>query len=295
MITSKPTTPQSQRMKGILAILCAAFFFALMTAFVRLAGDLPSVQKSFFRNLVALLFATAVLLRTPEKFRFEKSNLGALLMRSVFGTIGILGNFYAVDHLLLSDASMLNKLSPFFAIIFSFFLLKEKMRPIQILAVVLAFIGSLFIIKPSGHGLLSAGAFAGVLGGLGAGVAYTYVRILGKRGERGPFIVFFFSGFSCIATLPFLIFDYHPMSLTQVCFLLLAGLSAAGGQFSITTAYTFAPAKEISVFDYTQVIFAAVLGFFLFGQVPDLYSLLGYFIICSVSVAMFFYNKKCIL
>ena len=126
MITSKPTTPQSQRMKGIFAILCAAFFFALMTAFVRLAGNLPSVQKSFFRNLVALLFATAVLLRTPEKFRFEKSNLGALLMRSVFGTIGILGNFYAVDHLLLSDASMLNKLSPFFAIIFSFFLLKEK-------------------------------------------------------------------------------------------------------------------------------------------------------------------------
>lgn len=281
-----------EKTKGIAAILCAAFFFSLMTAFVRLAGDLPSIQKSFFRNLVALVFATAVLCRTEEKFRFNRENLGGLLLRSAFGTLGILGNFYAADHLLLSDASMLNKLSPFFAIICSFFLLKEKMKPVQILAVLLAFGGSLFIIKPSGEGLLSAGALAGVLGGFGAGVAYTYVRVLSKRGERGPFIVFFFSAFSCLVTLPFLIFDYHPMTGQQLIFLLLAGLSAAGGQFSITAAYSHAPAKEISVFDYTQVIFAAILGFFLFNQIPDIYSLLGYVIISGVSVAMFFYNKR---
>ena len=267
----------NEKTKGIAAILCAAFFFALMTAFVRLSGDLPSIQKSFFRNLVALTFATAVLCRTEDKFRFDRSNLGGLLMRAGFGTVGILGNFYAADHLLLSDASMLNKLSPFFAIICSFFLLKEKMKPVQILAVLLAFGGSLFIIKPTGQGLLSPGALAGVLGGFGAGV---------------PFIVFFFSAFSCLVTLPFLIFDYHPMTWSQLLFLLLAGLSAAGGQFSITAAYSHAPAKEISVYDYTQVIFAAVLGFFLFGQVPDQYSILGYVIICSVSVAMFFYNKR---
>ncbi|MBE5040182.1 DMT family transporter [Ructibacterium gallinarum] len=281
----------AQKRRGVFAILCAAFFFALMTAFVRLSGDLPSVQKSFFRNLVALLFASGVLLKTPEKFHFEKSNLLPLLLRSAFGTLGILGNFYAADHLLLSDASMLNKLSPFFAILCSFFLLKEKIKPVQGLAVLLAFAGSLFIIKPTGQNLLSPGAVAGVLGGFGAGVAYTYVRVLSGRGERKPFIVFFFSAFSCLCTLPFLIFDYHPMSFTQLVFLLLAGLSAAGGQFSITAAYSYAPAREISVFDYSQVIFAAVLGFFLFDQIPDLYSLLGYVIICAVSVGMFFYNR----
>ena len=81
-------------------------------------------------------------------------------MRSVFGTMGILGNFYAVDTLMLSDASMLNKLSPFFAIIFSYFLLKERMTLIQGVSVIIAFIGSLFIIKPSGAGQLSPGAIA---------------------------------------------------------------------------------------------------------------------------------------
>ena len=61
------------------------------------------------------------------------------------GTMGILGNFYAVDHLNIADASMLNKLSPFFAVIFSIFILKEKPKVFQVLGVIIAFTGSLFI------------------------------------------------------------------------------------------------------------------------------------------------------
>ena len=72
-----------------------------------------------------------------------------------------------------------------------------------------------------------------------------------------------------MATLPFLIFDFHPMEWWQLLCLLGAGLAATGGQFSITAAYSFAPAKEISVFDYTQIIFAAALGFIFFGELPD--------------------------
>ena len=101
----------------------------------------------------------------------------------------------------------------------------------------------------------------------------------------------FFSGFSCVVTLPFLIFDFHPMTFNQLLCLLGAGLAAAGGQFSITAAYTKAPAKEISVYDYSQIIFAAMLGFILFGDIPDGYSILGYIIIIAMAVLMFFYNN----
>ncbi len=262
-----------------------------MNTFVRLAGDLPSIQKSFFRNFVALIFAAAMLLRTEEKFSFDRKNLPYLLLRAFFGTMGILGNFYAIDHLVLADASMLNKLSPFFAILFSYFILREKTSPGQAIAVVIAFIGALFIIKPTGVSF-NAASLVGVMGGMGAGIAYTMVRLLGKRGERGPFIVFFFSAFSCVATLPFLIFDFHPMEWWQLLCLLGAGLAATGGQFSITAAYSFAPAKEISVFDYTQIIFAAALGFIFFGELPDGYSLIGYVIIIAVSVRMFLTGRK---
>ncbi|MCI8814607.1 MAG: DMT family transporter [Lachnospiraceae bacterium] len=282
----------SEKSKGILCIVLSAFCFALMNLFVRLSGDLPSVQKSFFRNLVAFFFALAVMRKDGIGFSGKKSNLPALDLRSVFGTAGILGNFYAVDHLALADASMLNKMSPFFAIVFSYFVLKEKVRPFQALAVAGAFLGSLLIIKPTVVGMETFPAILGFLGGMGAGAAYTMVRYLSERGEKGPLIVCFFSGFSCLATLPFLLFAYHPMTGRQLLILLLAGLSAAGGQFSITAAYGHAPAREISVYDYSQIIFAAGFGYFIFGQIPDLFSWLGYLIICSMAVAMFFYNNR---
>lgn len=281
-----------KRYKGIICIIMSAFCFALMSFFVRMAGDLPSIQKSFFRNFVAAIFASVILIKNGVPFRCKKENLGYMLGRSICGTIGILCNFYAVDHLVLADASMLNKMSPFFAVIFSYFLLREKITVPQGLFVIGAFVGSLFVIKPTFSNMDLIPSLIGLCGGIGAGAAYTMVRKLGERGEKGPFIVFFFSTFSCVVTLPWLLFDYHPMSLAQIGILLLAGLSAAGGQFSITAAYCYAPAREISVYDYSQIIFSAGLGFFFFGQIPDLLSWIGYAVICLMAVAMFLYNNR---
>ena len=283
------------RSKGILCILASAFCFAVMSACVRLAGDLPSIQKSFFRNLVAAFFALCLLLREikgGEKIHITREQLPALLLRSAFGTVGILCNFYAVDHLVLSDASMLNKMSPFFAIICSYFILKEKITPVQGLSVVAAFIGSLFIIKPTLSNMDLFPSLIGLLGGIGAGAAYTMVRVLGKKGTNKTLIVLFFSTFSCLVVLPFLIYDFHPMNGRQLLFLLGAGLAAAGGQFAVTNAYCFAPAREISVYDSSQVIFSALLGFLLFDQIPDLLSVVGYLLICGTAVAVFIYNRK---
>ena len=86
--------------------------------------------------------------------------------------------------------------------------------------------------------------------------------------------------------------NFEPFTLKSFIFLILAGVSASLGQFGITKAYLCAPAKEISVYDYTQVLFAAVFGFFLFNQVPDLLSILGYILICGAGIAMFFYNRN---
>ena len=169
---------------------------------------------------------------------------------------------------------------------YGYFLLKEKPNRFQTLSIITAFIGVLFIVKPTGNMNLIP-ALIGLMGGLGAGLAYTYVRSLGQQGIAGPFIVFFFSAFSCVVLLPFLIFDFHPMTWVQLGTLLLAGLSAAGGQFTITAAYCYAPAREISVFDYFQIPFSALLGFIVFGQIPDWLSWVGYAIICGTAIAMF--------
>lgn len=281
----------NNRRQGILYIIMAGFFFALMTFFVRLSGDLPTMEKAFFRNAVAAVIAFGTLVKSKEKFAFKKENIPDLFMRSLCGTLGLICNFYAIDKLNIADANILNKLSPFFAILMSYFILKEKANKIEWLSVIVAFIGALFVVKPY-FNMQFVYAMIGVCGGLGAGIAYTFVRKLGKKGERGPVIVLCFSVFSCVVTMPFLMFQFQPMSLSQFVFLILAGVSAAGGQFSITKAYTKAPARDISVFDYTQVLFAALLGFLFLDQIPDMLSLIGYVIIIGSAVFKWAYIRK---
>ena len=280
-----------EKQQGILFIILAGFFFASMSFFVRLSGDLPTMEKAFFRNAVAVLVAAFMLARTKEGFHVQKGSWPDLLMRSFFGTVGLICNFYAVDHMNIADANILNKLSPFFAILMSYFILKEKANKVEWACVVVAFIGAVFVVKPA-FNMQFVNAMIGVIGGLGAGIAYTFVRKLGKKGERGPMIVMVFSAFSCLCTLPFLIAEFQPMKAVQLLCLLMAGVSAAGGQIFITKAYTKAPAKEISVFDYTQVLFAAFLGFVFFGQIPDWMSLVGYLIIIGSAIFKWNYLRK---
>lgn len=282
----------SSKTKGVIFIILSALSFTGMNTFVRLAGDLPTMQKVFFRNFVAMIFAFAAMVKAGDSFKPKKGSLKYLLIRSAAGLAGVFGNFYALDKIELSNASMLNKMSPFFALIFSALFIKEKVKPKQAVAIAVAFIGALFIIKPTFGNADLLASLAGFAGGMAAGGAYTCVRWLGIKGENGSLIVLFFSVFSCVLTVPYLIFDYHYMTAFQWFALLMAGVFAAGGQFSITAAYTHAPSREISVYDYSQIIFAAVVGFFVFGDIPDVWSFVGYFIIIAMAVWMFVYNNR---
>ena len=281
----------SQKSKGILCILSSACFFALMSLFVNLSGSVPVIQKSFFRNIVAAVISLVILVRSKEKVKIGKGNLKLLLARSTCGYVGILCNFYATSNMNISDAQMLNKLSPFFAIVFSYIILKEVAGKVDWIAVVIAFLSSLLVVKPT-FSFDVLPALIGVLGGMTAGCAYTFVRLLTGRGVKSAFIIFFFSAFSTLMSLPTILFNYSPMTTHQLTYLILAGCAAAGGQISITAAYKRAPAKELSVFDFSQVAFAALLGFVFLGQMPDYLSIIGYVLIIGTAVAKWKYTLE---
>lgn len=281
--------------KGIACILTAAFFFSMMTMFVRLAGNLPTFEKAFFRNFVAVFVAIIAILRSKDGFKksikIENKNIALLFFRCLFGTFGLICNFYAIDKINIADANMLNKLSPFFAIIMSIFIIKEIPKKNDIIAVICAFVGAFFVIKPSGNAELLP-ALIGLLGGFLAGSAYTCVRLLGVRGVKGPVIVLAFSLFSCLTTFPLFLLDFEPMSIEQFLCLLAAGLVASIAQFAITAAYKYAPAREISVFDYSQIVFATIWGACIFGEIPDIYSFIGYGIIFLTVIIRWLYLKR---
>ena len=227
----------NNKAKGIFHILLAAFGFAAMSLFVRLSGDLPTAEKAFFRNLIAAIVALYMLRKSGQKLRIKEGCLPTLLLRSIAGTIGIYANFWAISHMAIADANILNKLAPFAAIVMSIFIIGEKPNTFEIGTVITAFIGAAFIVKP-GAGIASLPALVAMIGGIAAGTAYTYVRKLGLMGERKAVIVLFFSTFSCLVSLPGMITGFVPMTLKQLIFLLMAGIMASVGQgkylFSIT-------------------------------------------------------------
>ena len=281
----------SNQTKGILCIIAAAIGFSLMTFCVRLAGDIPTMQKAFFRNAVSLVVAFFMLLKAGEGFNIKKEYRMDIFYRCLFGCTGMVANFYAIDRIAIADANMLNKLSPFFAILLSIPILKEKPAKRDIFATIIAFIGAVFIVRPT-SGIASVPALWGVYGGFGAGLAYVFVRRVSAKGCKTSQIVLCFSAFSCMITLPFFIFNPAPMSLRQIIIMTLAGVFASMGQFGITSAYKFAPAREISVFDYTQVIFAAMWGILFLHEIPLVTSIVGYVIIIGVAVWRWWYNLK---
>lgn len=291
MSEKKKINPKSM---GIIFIIISAFSFACMALFVNMSGDMPVFQKAFFRNCVAIVLSLGLLIRSKDKFKIKKGSLKYLLLRASFGTLGILFNFYAISHINLADAQILNKLSPFFAIIASIFILKEVANRRQWICVIVAFIGALFVVKPTGlsdpEHLFPA--IIGLCGGCVSGTAYTFMRKLSLHGERSEVIVAFFSVFSCIVLIPFVILTYEPITTKQLICLLLAGTCACSGQIFITSAYARCPAKEISIYDYSSVIFAAILGFLFLGQKPDIFSFIGYLIIISASVYSYIHNVR---
>ena len=268
-----------------------------MAVFVRMAGDICFVEKAFFRNAVAFLIALGGLIIDVRKNGREvavipKGAMLYLILRAVGGSVGIFGNFYAIDHLVLSDAAILNKMAPFFTIVFSYFFVKEKVKPLPFIAIIIAFLGSMLIVKPSLDFSQTLPTFAGFMGGVGAGLAYASVRKLGSLKCNGKIIIIFFSAFSMQLSVPYMLVSFDPMSLKQFLCLMAAGVCASGGQFTVTAAYYHAPAREISIYDYSQVIFSTILGFIFFGMLPDRYSVMGYVIIISMAILNFIYSKK---
>ena len=290
------TTP-GNRTKGIACLVASAFGFAVMAACVRLCDDyggaVSSFQKSFFRNIIAFAIAMIVFVRQPKAPIPPKAPLQPrlkswflLVLRSALGTIGIFGNFYALSHITIAESQTLNKTAPFFTVVFAWIFLKERVGGRAMGSLLLAFGGVLLIAKPGFAGEAAFPLAMGLMGGVCAGAAYTALHALAKSTMPSAFIILFFSAFSCLASVPFMVHSFDPMTLAQVLALLGAGAGAALGQFGVTLAYRFAAPREIAVFDYSNIIFTAIFGLLLFGQVPDAFSIAGFVLILFAAWTM---------
>ena len=289
------------RTKALTFILTSTLSFSFMGAFVKALGDFPVAEKVFFRNTISMIVAFMVLSfsskyslhRKKGYFRliFGKiENQKHLLIRSLLGLLGVAFHFYALSRLYLADSQMLNRTSPIFVSLFAFLFLKEKLSKLQISTIFIALIGAIMVIKPKfDYSMLPAlGAFGAAIM---AGAAYTFVRFLRDK-EKPETIIFYFSLFSMIGSLPFVIPVYVIPNDYQWILIFGIGITASIGQIGLTHAYRYAKASEVSIYTYTGIIFSALIGYFLWDEISDITSILGGLVIVLSAVTVFYHNNK---
>ncbi|MGL5821023.1 MAG: DMT family transporter [Sarcina sp.] len=276
--------------KAILLMILSSLTAALASTTIKMAGNIPFYEQSFFRNIVTIIITLFIIMKNKGSLFGLKENRKYLFFRALCGTFAVWCSYYAIDHMLLANATVLSKISPFFALIFSYVFLKEKLKIHHIVAMIIAFIGVILVVKPTTEMALATSIIAILSGVLGGGVS-TLLRFLRNR-EKANTIVFFYAFTSAILSIPLMIYSFKTPTLSQLLILLLSGVFSSGTQFALTTAYRYAPAKEISVFSYSNIIFVTIIGALIWNTIPSELALGGYVLIIGAAILMFIYNKK---
>lgn len=270
--------------KGIIYILLSALFFSLMALTVKSVPDLPLSEKVFFRNFVGLIVVSLTMIKNKVSFKINHPKL--MFLRAFFGLAGIGLYYAAIEMLPLADAVILNKLSPVFVIIFAIIYLKEPYRKGQLWVILIGIIGALMIIRPS-FDLSVLPALIAVLSAVAAGAAYAVVRRLTQY-DKPTVIVFYFCLLSSIILIPFMIMEGFVIpDFREFLALIGIGTFALTAQLFMTNAYKYAPASELSIYNYVEIIFSLVWGFVIWSELPDLISLSGALLIIVAGLLNF--------
>lgn len=265
--------------RGAANMIGAGLLFAGVGICVRvLSESLPNEMVVFFRSFFGLV-ALLPLVWHRGFMNLRTRNFRGHLLRGIAGVASMYCYFYAVAHLPLAEAVLLNYTTPLFVPFIAALWLQERIPPRLWVGIGIGFLGVLFILKP-GQALFTPVAVIGLASGVLAALAVTGVRNL-TRTEPAWRIVFYFSLVSTLIAAAPLPLRWQ-MPDTSLWLLLIAmGAVASLGQLLLTRAYSHAPAAQVGPFSYSTVVFAAGAGRLFWGEVLDLYSLSGALLVCA--------------
>ncbi len=265
----------------VLFALLSAAGFAIMAAFVRLASQsLPQSEVVFFRNFTALLMLVPLLYR--HRISLRTSRWGLHLFRTSIGLSAMYLYFYALFHLPLADALLLNYTSPLFIALFAVLWLKERWTRGRQLAAIAGLLGVALLSHPSSS-IASPAGLLGLLSGALAGLALTTVKKLSQTEPGLRIVIMFALGASIISFFPML-WDFSWPSTEAWAWLIGMGLFGNIGHLALTRAYQMAPASQVSPMSYSSLLFAGLIGFLFWHETPDLQGLAGALIIVGAGI-----------
>ena len=254
---------------GYFFMFVSAFFFCLMTIFVKIAAEeFETIQIFFMRGIITLLITYYILKR--KKIYVWGKNQKILIARGVVGSFALLLVYESLNRLTLAQATVIQYLYPIFIAILASFLLKETLNKNIILSAILGLIGVFWILNfpfMNSEIVFDIGSIGiAVTGSILTALAYVLVRLASTYNESPYVIMFYFPLFTVIMAVPFIYQSWSKPTLYYWMVLVIIGVCTQLGQWFLTFGYKLLPASKVAPISYAQVPFAVISGFLFFGE-----------------------------
>ncbi|MFE8071596.1 DMT family transporter [Marinobacteraceae bacterium S3BR75-40.1] len=277
-------------MRGAAFVILGEMLLSVMGAIIKhLSPELPNALLVFCRNGLGLMILLPIVLTQAGGLRALKTpNLRFHLMRGLIGVSAMYCFFFSLGKLALTEAVLLKLTAPFFIPLVATFWLRERSSPVTWLAIAIGFCGVLVILDPGRSGFsdwLYVGA--GLAGALLGGTAKVTIRRMGVN-EPSARIVLYFGVIATLASAPAAAAQWQMPTAIQWGLLLALAACATIAQLCITTAYRIAPAGKVGQFTYSSVAFAAILGWWFWGETVTLNQAVG----CALIVGAGLLNMR---
>lgn len=265
---------------GIKNMLMASFYFSIVNVLVKLLSNIPSYEVALFRTFISLIMSWMMI--RQASINPWGNNKKDLLLRGFFGTISLLLYFYTLQNMPLASAVTIQYLSPIFTTILATFILKEKTKSLHWLFFLISFSGVL-LIKGFDTRLSSEILSLGIISAFTSGMAYNFVRKL-KDTDHPIVTVFYFPLVSVPIIAPYALFHWIQPHGIEWIYLILVGIFTQQAQVHMTKAYQSEKISIVSNFNYTGIIFALAMGYIVFGEGLNLYSIMGTIMIITGAI-----------
>ncbi|MGB1006544.1 MAG: DMT family transporter [Thalassobaculaceae bacterium] len=269
-------------LRGILWILGAGLFFTVMMALIKEAGEQISVfQILFLRQLTMTLAVSPVLVKNaPEIFYTNHLRLHAA--RVVLALVAMTAGFTAVIYLPLAEVTALTFAKSIFVTIFAVWFLAETANRTRWLAVLLGFIGVLVMVKPGVAGL-NIYALLAVLSAASAAGVMVLIRRIAQTDRPTTILAYQAIFVGVVAAFPAFYF-WIPPSPMEWAMMIAIGLLSVVGQYCNIQAFKAGEASAIAPMDYSRLIYAALIGWWVFAELPDVTTVAGALLIVLASL-----------
>lgn len=300
-VKPRPVPRENSPITAIALKVSSVAVFVAMSSLIKAAGLVPAGQIVFYRSLFAMLPILAYLaFRRELRTAFYTRRPFNHIARGVVGVTSMGLGFFALTRLPLPEAITLNYAQPLMVVVFSAIFLGETVRIFRWSAVIVGFAGVFIISWPkltllSGGAAMGAEQAVGVIAALAAAAVSAVAAILVRslvHTEKTGTIVLWFSLTATIVGLATFPFGWAALSPWQTVFLTGAGLCGGLGQLLMTEAYRHAQLSTVAPFEYTSMILAIVVGYFVFADVPTIHMLVGGLIVVGAGIFIIWREKR---